>query len=81
MRKILEDDGKGRRTLEVEHKSTIRFLFIRTSLVTRLYCWEDIPARTVCLPGQTSYHQHESHVTLRIDVKLHRYGLSSPRLE
>ncbi|GIL63457.1 hypothetical protein Vafri_17494 [Volvox africanus] len=46
-RRVLEDDGKGRRKLEVGHLALARFLFINFTFETHLYVWEDDIERTI----------------------------------
>ncbi|GLI61051.1 hypothetical protein VaNZ11_003312 [Volvox africanus] len=46
-RRVLEDDGKGRRKLEVGHRALARFLFINITFETHLYVWEDDIERTI----------------------------------
>mmetsp|Transcript_37941 Transcript_37941/g.84526 ORF Transcript_37941/g.84526 Transcript_37941/m.84526 type:complete len:292 (+) Transcript_37941:39-914(+) len=46
-RNILEDDGKGRRKLEVQHRAIARFLFISMTFETTLHVWEDDHAKRI----------------------------------
>ncbi|EFJ40166.1 hypothetical protein VOLCADRAFT_108304 [Volvox carteri f. nagariensis] len=46
-RRVLEDDGKGRRKLEVGHRALTRFLFISVTFETHLHVWEDDNERTI----------------------------------
>ncbi|KAG2448948.1 hypothetical protein HYH02_005704 [Chlamydomonas schloesseri] len=46
-RKEVENDGKGRRKLEIGHKALARFLFISITFETHLYVWEDDVAKTI----------------------------------
>lgn len=46
-RKVLADDGAGRRQLEVGHRATTKFLFISVSFDTRLFVDEDDNQRTI----------------------------------
>ncbi|GIL94998.1 hypothetical protein Vretimale_1111 [Volvox reticuliferus] len=46
-RRVVEDDGKGRRKLEVGHRALARFLFISITFDTHLYVWEDDIERTI----------------------------------
>ncbi|GLC43298.1 hypothetical protein PLESTB_001343400 [Pleodorina starrii] len=46
-RRVLEDDGRGRRKLEVGHRAITRFLFISVSFETHLHVWEDDNERTI----------------------------------
>lgn len=46
-RRVLEDDGKGRRKLEIGHRAVARFLFLSVSFETHLYVDEDDVQRTI----------------------------------
>ncbi|KAG2444777.1 hypothetical protein HXX76_001520 [Chlamydomonas incerta] len=46
-RKEVENDGKGRRKLEIGHRALARFLFLSITFETHLYVWEDDVAKTI----------------------------------
>lgn len=46
-RRVLEDDGKGKRKLEIGHRAIARFLFLSVSFDTHLYVDEDDRKRTI----------------------------------
>ncbi|PNW88525.1 hypothetical protein CHLRE_01g033150v5 [Chlamydomonas reinhardtii] len=46
-RNEVENDGKGRRKLEIGHRALARFLFINITFETHLHVWEDDVAKTI----------------------------------
>ena len=46
-RRIMQDDGRGRRQLEVRHRAITKFLFISITFDTTLLVWEDAVERKV----------------------------------
>lgn len=46
-RRIVEDDGKGRRKLEIGHRALAKFLFLSVSFETHLHVWEDSVEKTI----------------------------------
>ncbi len=68
-RRVVEDDGKGRRKLEVGHRGFAKFLFVKITFDTHLYVWEDDNTMTVspnaCQVGKEMLHRQGSVLPIK----------------